>query len=200
MRRHLVILAKAPRLGRVKRRLVAEIGAVEATRFYRTTLDRAVRRLARDRRWRTVLVVTPEPARWPRGVARRLQARGDLGRRMALAMRDLSPGPVVLVGADVPEIRAAHVMRAFRLLGRFDAVFGPAEDGGYWLVGVRRRPWIRGLFRGVRWSTAHALSDTLANLGPGHRAAFVDTLADVDDAAALRRWRACVAAGRPISP
>ena len=108
---------------------------------------------------------------------------------MTRAAAAAPPGPVIIVGSDIPDIRSRHVSRAFRLLGRHDAVFGPATDGGYWLVGARDRRILPGLFRGIRWSTEHALADTLANLEGGHRAAFTDTLDDVDDGAAYQRWR-----------
>jgi rSAM/selenodomain-associated transferase 1 len=188
VRHHLVILARAPRLGRVKRRLARDVGALAAWRFQRLTTERLTRYLARDPRWRCVLAVTPEPARWPRGTPRLAQGRGGLGERMARAMAAQPPGPVVLTGSDIPGIGAAHVARAFRALAGHDAVFGPAEDGGYWLVGVRDRALLRGLFHGVRWSTEHALADTLVNLA-GRRVALVDRLADIDDVAAFKRWK-----------
>jgi uncharacterized protein len=91
---------------------------------------------------------------------------------------------VVIVGTDVPRIAPADIARAFRRLGRDDAVFGPAEDGGYWLVGLMRRPRVLRPFADVRWSSPHALADTLANLDD-RSVAFVATLADVDDARGL---------------
>jgi uncharacterized protein len=194
MKRHLVIFARAPQAGRVKRRLAGEVGVTAATRFYRTVLSRQIRRLANDRRWTVWLFVTPDdslghPA-W-RGVRRSRVARqgcGDLGRRMTLPFRTLPPGPVVLVGSDIPAMRPAHIARAFRLLGRHDLVFGPASDGGFWLVGARRaKPMPRRLFAGVRWSTAHALADTLAGIPAGFSTMLADTLDDVDDAHDLRR-------------
>jgi glycosyltransferase A (GT-A) superfamily protein (DUF2064 family) len=81
------------------------------------------------------------------------------------------------------------VAQAFAALGAHDAVFGPAGDGGYWLVGLRRRPRVPDPFRGVRWSTPHALADTLANLRPRERVAMLERLEDIDDAASYRRWR-----------
>ena len=85
-------------------------------------------------------------------------------------------------------MRTHHIARAFALLGGHDLVFGPARDGGFWLVGARRgRPLPRSLFDGVRWSTPTALADTLAGLPRYVTTALVDTLDDVDDAAALRR-------------
>ena len=72
--------------------------------------------------------------------------------------------------------------------GRHDAVFGPADDGGYWRVGLRRRPVQPDLFHPVRWSTSHALADTIANLGYRFSHTLVEMLVDVDDAAAMSRW------------
>ncbi len=105
---------------------------------------------------------------------------------MAGIARALPPGPVIIVGSDIPGIRPTHIADGFRALGHHDAVFGPARDGGYWLVGLKRRPCFVDPFPGVRWSTRHALKDTLANLA-GRRIARLDTLDDIDDGAALRR-------------
>jgi glycosyltransferase A (GT-A) superfamily protein (DUF2064 family) len=171
----------------VKRRLAAAIGDAAALRFHRLTLDALVRRLVRDRRWRTVLCVTAGAYRWPRGVLRIAQVPGDLGVRMARAVAAMPPGPVILVGSDIPGIGPAHIARAFRALAARDVVLGPARDGGYWLVGVRNRRLLGNLFRSVRWSTAHALADTIANIPPGRTCGLVETLSDVDDEPAWRR-------------
>lgn len=198
-RNHLIVFARPPRLGRGKRRLAAGIGVVAAWRFYRMVLTSLLRRLERDPRWVLWLAVTPDRAVGERGWAERTphkerrvgQGGGHLGRRMARAMAARPPGPVVLVGSDIPDTRPRHIAEAFRLLGRHDFVFGPAGDGGYWLVGARRTAALpAGLFEGVRWSTEHALADTLTSLPPGASVGFAATLEDVDDAAAYRRWRA----------
>lgn len=189
MTRTVVVFARTPRRGAVKRRLAAKAGAAAALRFHRLTLEALVRRFVRDCRWRTVLAVTSGSYRWPRFVPRIRQQGADIGARMAHAIAAMPPGPVLLVGSDIPGIRPAHIARAFRALAVGDVVFGPASDGGYWLVGVRKRVLLRSLFRGVRWSTEYALADTVANLPPGRAHALADTLSDVDDAAALRRLR-----------
>ncbi len=203
--RHLVVFARAPRRGAVKRRLAAAIGDRAAHRFYVDTTRALLRRLGRDPRWRLVLAVTPDGfARrgrfWPQGVARMPQGTGDLGARMARVFARLPPGPAVIVGSDIPAIVPAHVAAAFAALGTAEAVFGPAADGGYWLVGLARRrapgALARRLFRGVRWSTAQALADTRANLPPGAEAEPLAVLEDVDDAAALRRQKAVARAAR----
>ena len=108
---------------------------------------------------------------------------------MLVPFTRLPPGPVVLVGSDIPAMAPSHIVEAFRLLGRHDLVFGPARDGGFWLVGARRtRPMPYGLFSAVRWSTSHALADTLANIPVTASMALADTLDDIDDARDLRAF------------
>jgi rSAM/selenodomain-associated transferase 1 len=199
--KHLVIMAKSPILGRVKRRLGREIGDVAALRFYRFCLSHTAMRLARDPRWRTVLAIDPDGAVaarfWPAQgrMARLPQGEGDLGRRMQRLFARLPPGPTIIVGSDIPALRPAHVADAFRRLGRADAVFGPAPDGGYWLIGLKRTPRMLMPFAGVRWSGPYALADTLANL-KGRRIAFAQTLGDVDTQEAYRAEAIC--AGRLV--
>ena len=183
-------MVRAPRAGRVKTRLGADIGMVPAAWWFRHQLRDLLRRL-NDPRWRLVLAVSPDtsatdPRIWPAHLARIPQGRGDLGRRMVRAMGRFPRAPVCVIGADIPGLTRAHVARAFAALGRAQAVFGPAPDGGYWLVGLRRGALARAdMFDGVRWSSPHALADSRAALN-GWETAQVDTLADVDTAADLR--------------
>jgi glycosyltransferase A (GT-A) superfamily protein (DUF2064 family) len=91
---------------------------------------------------------------------------------------------VALIGCDIPDAGPQDALAAFQALGRADATFGPAADGGYWLVAMSpRRP--AGPFARVRWSTRHALTDTLVNFS-GRRVALLRTLHDVDTAEDLR--------------
>src|SRR6266851_5717460 len=175
-----------------KRRLAREVGDAAALRFERAMLGLLLRRLGRDKRWRLRLAVTPDRARsrpqlWPRGVAVAAQGAGDLGRRMRRALVRCPPGPAVLVGSDIPALATHHIAGAFRLLGTHDLVFGPAGDGGFWLVGARRSPRLPPLFGPVRWSGPHALADALANLPPRVSVAFAARLEAVDDGASYRR-------------
>lgn len=182
MRRTLIIFARAPRLGGGKSRLARDIGAMAALRFERLMLARGLRRFGRDQRWRFVLAITPDQEARQLGAVP--QGRGDLGVRMRRAMVACRPGPVVLVGTDIPGLAAAHIAKAFALLGGYDIVFGPASDGGFWLVGARHR---MPDFGAVRWSSRHALDDALANLPRSLSVGFAATLDDVDGGEAWRR-------------
>ena len=181
------VFARAPRLGTVKRRLAAEIGDRAALRFYLATLTAVLRRLEADRRFRTVVAVTPDrgPMTWARGLPVVAQGPGGLEARMGRVFRRHPRGRVAIVGSDIPAVTAADIVQAFRALGRAPACFGPAEDGGYWLVAMGpRRP--AAPFRGVRWSSRFALGDTRANFRH-HRIEMLRTLRDVDTAADLRK-------------
>lgn len=187
--RHLIILAKAPRLGRVKRRLARDIGDLEALNFYRTTLTRTIRRLSRDRRWQTWLFVDNNSARWPGGLPRRQQTQGDLGRRMEKALQSVPSGPVVLIGSDIPCANASDIRAAFHALEGMDAVFGPSTDGGYWLIGIPNNRAAPTLFQDVRWSSEHALSDTIHNLRLPRKFGLAPVLSDIDNGISFANWR-----------
>lgn len=194
--RHVVLFARAPRLGAVKKRLARDIGSLAALRFYRRTLTTVARRLNADPRWALRIAVTPDSAvsdgtPWPPGTTVFPQGHGDLGQRMARVFRSLPPGPAVIVGSDIPDLGPAHVAAAFDTLGRHDAVFGRAPDGGYWLIGLKRnRPVPHGFLETVRWSTDRALGDSLATLPADRTAACLDfILDDIDDGAAYAAWR-----------
>lgn len=192
--RHLVLFTKAPRMGRVKRRLARHIGNVAALRFHRQTAAALLQRLGRGP-WQLWLAITPDDAgglvhAWPQalGALRLGQGQGDLGCRMGRVFRDLPPGPVVLIGSDIPDASPRDIDDAFRALETHDAVFGPSPDGGYWLVGFRRRVLPFRPFRGVRWSSPHALADTLGNL-TGLRVARIASHEDIDTGPDYARWQ-----------
>jgi rSAM/selenodomain-associated transferase 1 len=195
----LIIMARAPVAGSAKTRLARQVGLATATRFARHCTAALIARVGFDRRWETSLWVTPDAScmsrHWPGGLARIPQGRGSLGDRMQRILDRAAPGPVAIIGTDIPGITPAHIMQAFRILGGAQCAFGRAADGGYWLVGARRRPHTLRPFANVRWSSEHALADTLANL-TGRSVGFAATLSDIDDAAALAR---CGSFGRRVA-
>lgn len=190
MRKTLVVMVKEPRPGRVKTRLGRDIGMTASAWWFRHQVSALLRRIESPK-WDIVLAVAPDVAGltsrvWPSHITRIPQGSGDLGDRMAGVFRSLSPGPVCIIGADIPGITQARIAESFEALGNHDAVFGPADDGGYWLVGMKRTgPVPSGLFDNVRWSTKHALADSRRSMG-NLRIAYVATLRDVDTLADLK--------------
>lgn len=190
MKPRLVLFTKAPVIGGAKSRLAAGIGKVPAWRIYRSMLARLTQRL-RDRRWTLVLSVAPDrvvarrfPKAWPADLPRVAQGGGDLGARQARVLS--SWGQTVVIGSDAPQVTRADIAAAFKALRAHDAVIGPAEDGGYWLLGLKA-PAPAKLFEGVRWSHAETLRDLetrMRTLGL-MRIAHLRTLRDVDEAADL---------------
>jgi len=196
MRDTVIVFARAPRLGTVKRRLARDIGPRAALRFHLSTLTALLRDLLACRRFDVVLALTPDRGtlRLPRRLARIDQGGGDLGRRMSRALWRYRRGRVALIGCDIPDANAADIRLAFRRLGTADAVFGSAADGGYWVIALGpRRP--ADLFGRARWSTEHALADTLRQFRH-HRVGFIRRLSDVDNAADWCRWQANAAQRR----
>ena len=187
-RQHLVLFARQPRYGVGKRRLAADVGDLEALRFARGALERLRRTLGADPRWTLWLAVSPDrPTGWAAPARVIAQGPGDLGDRLSRVVHALPPGPSVILGADTPTVTREDVADAFAALGSHDAVFGPARDGGYWLIGLRRRPRQHLPFDAVRWSTEHALADTLAAMD-GRTVALLRMQEDVDDGPSLRRY------------
>lgn len=188
--RRLVVMVKLAAAGRVKTRLAKGIGAGRAAAIYRQMTASLLREVGSDPRWQTWLAIAPDRAvgspTWPDGPLRVAQGGGDLGERMRRLVDGLPAGPIVIIGTDVPAIRRHHIAVAFRRLADHDAVFGPASDGGYWLVGLARRRVVPGLFADVRWSGPHALADSLRPFA-GARVAFLQELDDIDTA---EDWRA----------
>jgi hypothetical protein len=158
-----------------------------AAALFRTMTERTIAE-AEGGPWRTVLAVDPPWAVhktasfWPRRLPRVVQGPGDLGARMGRVFQNVQTGPVIIIGADAPDLRTRHLREALHKLRGADAVFGPAEDGGYWLIGLARRRSAPRLFDGVRWSTKHALADTLKTLPEKFDVRMLETLRDIDEA------------------
>lgn len=175
-------MAKEPRAGRVKTRLGRDIGMARAAWWFRHRLVSLSREL-QSARWHTVLAVSPDRAVLSPSLPalpRLAQGSGSLGERMDRLFRSLPPGPVIIIGADIPGITKNHIKQGFSQLGRHDAIIGPAADGGYWAIGLKRmRAPPPGMFRGVRWSSEHAMADTLATI-PDLSLGLLPVLSDVD--------------------
>jgi rSAM/selenodomain-associated transferase 1 len=177
-------MVKEPHTGRVKTRLGRDIGLTNSAWWFRHQ-TRALLRRIEDPRWDTMLAVSPDVEGmtsrvWPAHFARVAQGRGNLGARMARLLRGLPIGPICIIGADIPDITRPRIAEAFKALGNHEAVFGPAPDGGYWLIGMKRaKPPASSILKNVRWSSEFALADSARSLG-NLTMTQVATLRDVD--------------------
>lgn len=191
-RNRLVIMLKEPVAGRVKTRLGRDIGMTASAWWFRHQTSNLIRRMMQDPRWETSLSVAPDTGVasrfWPAGIRRTPQGAGDMGARMKRVLSTAPNGRVVLIGGDIPGITPRHIHQAFQALGQNDLVFGPSNDGGFWLAGAKQSgtPLPADLFRNVKWSSAQALADSLKTIG-NNTVGYVETLQDVDTIDDLRQ-------------
>ncbi|MCP9947661.1 TIGR04282 family arsenosugar biosynthesis glycosyltransferase [Actinomadura madurae] len=180
-RADLIVIAKEPVAGRVKTRLTPAYTPAEAAALARAALRDTLAAVAAAPAARRTLALAGTPGPWlPDGFAVTAQRGAGLDERLAAAFDDAWDGrPMVLIGMDTPQVTPAVLARAARELGRSDAVFGPAADGGFWLLGLRR-PDAR-LLRGVPMSRPDTGAVQLARLrAAGLRVAALPEFTDVD--------------------
>ncbi len=193
-----LVLAKAPQPGRVKTRLCPPLTEHEASAVAAAALTDTIRTIASVPGIQRVLAVTGELDR-AQGAGMIIEAlrgfmiieqRGDgLAERIVNAHRDCGPGPVFQVGMDTPQLTEELIIAALRELTEEagpDATLGPATDGGWWGLGLRRTARAAPVGE-VRMSTPNTGSDTLAALrSHGLRVSLLDPLRDVDTIADAR--------------
>jgi rSAM/selenodomain-associated transferase 1 len=164
----LLVFARAPEPGRSKTRLAAAIGAREAAELHAAfVLDVLERHAAPGRR--LILCTTGDPLHpfWrtvPAHLEQRDQGDGDLGARLDRACAPLleAGAHMVVIGTDSPALATSRVDAAFAALATVDAVLGPADDGGYYLLGLSRP--CPAVFQDIPWGTDRVSADTRARL------------------------------------
>ncbi len=199
----LIVFTRYPRPGEAKTRLIPALGEQGAADLQRRMTEHTMRGVAplttsaqigvevryaggsgaEMREW-----LGPASAYHPQG-------GGDLGERMQRAFQDsFAAGDerVVVIGSDCPGLRTEHLREGFAALARADLVLGPAGDGGYYLIGLRRSCGERALpalFSGIRWGSAEVLPETLAiAAAAGLSIDLLDILDDVDRPEDLAIW------------
>lgn len=177
----LVVIAKEPVAGRVKTRLTPAYTPAEAAVLAEAALADTLAAVAATPAGRRTLALAGRPGPWLPGGVAVVPQRGDgLDERLACAFADAYAGrPLVLIGMDTPQVTPALLAAAGRGLARRDAVFGPAADGGFWLLGLRR-PDAR-LLRGVPMSRPGTGAVQLGRLrAAGLTVGMLPELTDVD--------------------
>jgi uncharacterized protein len=197
----IILMLKAPAAGTVKTRLAATVGEAEAVRIYRLLVEQQLSALPAD--WSVKVHFTPRESAavmrdWLEplhaGLVFTPQADGDLGQRLSAAFAaEFNRGAhaVIAIGGDCPGLDQPILNAAATALHKYDAVLGPATDGGYYLLGLKQlRPV---LFQEIDWSTAAVLAQTRAKLlAAALTWAELPPLEDVDDEAT---WRHAVSDG-----
>ena len=189
------VFARAPVPGEVKTRLAGVLGADAAASLHAGLVRHALATAVHARLGPVSLWCTPDASHsfFARcaaefGVGLEEQRGADLGERMARAF-ERAAAPLLVIGADCPALTPGHLAQAAAALRETDAVFVPAEDGGYVLVGLARPA--AGIFDGIPWGTAGVMARTRERLqGARMRWIELDALWDVDrpdDYARLQR-------------
>jgi uncharacterized protein len=189
------VIAKSPVVGRVKTRLCPPMTLAQAACVARASLMDTLDTVMEADVARRTVVLDGEPGDWlPSDMELITQRDGPFGDRLGGAIEDVFAGlplPVLVIGMDTPQVRRAHLEGAAEALlaPGTDAVLGPAEDGGFWLIGTRQP--VVSMFSGVEMSTARTCHQQLSRLRSlGLRCARLGRLRDVDllsDAVAVAR-------------
>ncbi|RJQ14244.1 MAG: glycosyltransferase [Nitrospiraceae bacterium] len=188
----LIIIAKYPEKGNVKTRLAGHMPDVKIVGLYKYLLENTVHKLRAIAGVDTFIAYAPGNAEgyFSRfGLNLISLPEGDLGMRMFHAFKQVFHAgfqKAALVGADIPDLSEPVIQKAFELLSHNDIVYGPAEDGGYYLAGMRKL--VKDIFEDVPWSSDQTLKKSI---GQAKKAAcsvaFTETLSDIDTIEDVRK-------------
>lgn len=190
------LFVKFPEPGKVKTRIAKDAGCLYAAAAYRGIADRVLRNTvaAADEYERTIFYTPANRGRefttWIPGERMLPQQGRDIGERMSHAIMELfheGASKAIIAGVDVPELGTEVIREAFRRLDTADIVLGPAEDGGYYLIGMKSLH--EEVFRNISWSTAEVFRQTVSVADAMKlRYEAVVTLSDVDTIEDLKRF------------
>lgn len=184
-----IVFLKLPEPGLAKTRLAAAIGVEAALALYREMVHHTMKQVMESGLNMCIHYAgSGDPAGYFPDLApysiTTPQAGTDLGERMANSFESVFENgaeSALLIGCDIPRVTARVLRKAAHLLDRADAVLGPAQDGGYYLIGLNRPSFHRRIFADIPWGTAAVLSETIHRLTTvGMKTAQLDRLSDID--------------------
>ncbi|NJM51243.1 MAG: glycosyltransferase [Sphingomonadales bacterium] len=184
----LILFARYPAAGTCKTRLIPALGAEGAADLHRRMTERTIG-ILRSSGLPVIVAYTgagrQDFERWlGADVGLEEQVAGDLTDRLLAFTHH---APLIFFGADTPDLQARHIAQAVDGLQNYEVVIGPAEDGGYYLIGITRP--IPKLFTNMPWSSEQVLPETLTRLADmGIAPLLLETLADCDRPEDLARW------------
>lgn len=179
----IITFTRNPELGKVKTRLAKTIGNPSALTIYKKLLkhtESILRPLTCDKAVYYSVKIRENDI-WDSNIYQKHQQNGeDLGERMANAFKNGFKSEyqkIIIVGSDLYDLKTEHINQAFEVLKNNDVVLGPAEDGGYYLLGMKK--FHAKLFQNKNWGTSSVLKETLDNLEQ-ENVFLLDTLNDID--------------------
>lgn len=199
MKKAFIVFARTPEIGRVKTRLMRDLGKEETLRLYKSFVGEIFKRcdsLKGVDKFLGSFPAADDP--FFRGLLKQHKFKGafnqrgaDLGEKFINAFNDRfneEYEKVVIIGSDSPTIPVEYIKKAFQELERHDVVFGPCTDGGYYLVGARKL--YKNIFRGIPWDSSEVLNKTLDKLYAGKiKFSLLPFWYDVDDINNLRFYK-----------
>lgn len=188
----LIIFVKNPEAGKVKTRLASSVGDLNALHIYKSLLSKTRNVASQTEAVRQVWYSSfiNHTDKWNTEIFQKKKQKGsNLGERMRNAFRqgfENQFNKIVIIGSDCPELTPAHINRAFNALGQYDAVIGPSEDGGYYLLGLSRL--LDELFLDKAWSTSSVFGQTTVTLEKHNRSfRLLEVLNDIDTVDDLKK-------------
>jgi uncharacterized protein len=184
----LVLFARYPAAGAAKTRLIPALGAEGAAALHRRLTERTVATLRSSGLPVELRYTGAKAAQFQLWLGSDVdligQAQGDLTDRLLAA---LEPAPVIFFGADTPDLHQSHVHAAISALNESEVVLGPADDGGYFLIGMKRA--YPELLTDMPWSTDRVMPETLRRLARLNiEPRLLEKLHDCDRPEDLPRW------------
>lgn len=193
------LMAKYPRIGQVKTRLARQTNRKAAVRVYLSLLENVLKNTSPEESDRYRLGCFIEPSNMTEQFAKRYpslafyhpQQQGNLGQRMQDALRvllhDEGANSALLIGADIPQLSRSHLRLAFEALNDHDLVIGPTDDGGYYLIGMKKvEP---SAFKNIDWGTSSVLPQTLKAVDKSNLSCIqLETLSDLDTISDLEKF------------
>ncbi len=183
-----VLFTRFPDAGKAKTRLIPAIGADGAAAIHKILTERTIATLRSSNCQVEIRYTGADKSAFQKWLGGDLtflaQPDGDLTDRLLAA---LLPAPVLFFGSDTPDLKDYHIEQAITALQDHDVVVGPAEDGGYYCIGVNDS--YQFLFEDMPWSTDQVLSETLRRVAEqGMTCKMLETLSDCDTPEDLARW------------
>jgi rSAM/selenodomain-associated transferase 1 len=186
-----IVFLRTPVSGTVKTRIAATLGDKEALAIY-NELASITLRLASSLNMPVYLFYEGGlPSVMDPAFQYREQAEGDLGKKMESAIHSIleKHKKVLIIGSDCPKITGKDLYEACQLLDGFDFVLGPAEDGGFYMMGCKK--WIPSLFDNIPWSTSTVLDQIKERILKSGKSFYqLRTLPDIDTEADWIRYKA----------